>query len=87
MAGTYRYPHRRRTHIPKPGREETRPLTIADPRVKVIERALLNGIEPYFEGLWAWKQISESEFESKSNDPTFPDNDLKKNKDGLFAKN
>lgn len=54
LAGTYKYPHRRRIHIPKPGREETRPLTISDPRVKIIERALLNGIEPYFEGVWAW---------------------------------
>lgn len=89
MAGTYKYPHRRRTHIPKPGRDETGPLrvpTISDPRVKVIERALLDGIEPYFEGVWAWKLISEPEYEAKRNDPTFSDNDLKRNKNGLFVK-
>ena len=86
MAGTYQYPHRRRVHILKPGREETRPLTISDPRVKIIERALLNGIEPYFEGEWYWKKISQAEYEIKKGDPSFPNNDLKRNKEGFHVK-
>lgn len=53
LQGNYKYPNRRRIHIPKPaGKEGTRLLTITNPRVKVIERALLDAIEPLFEGAW-----------------------------------
>lgn len=51
LQGNYQYPNRRRIDIPKPaGKEGTRPLTSRRPRVKVIERALLDAIEPLFEG-------------------------------------
>lgn len=30
-AGTFEFPPARRTHIPKPGKDEKRPLTIASP--------------------------------------------------------
>lgn len=53
--GEYSYPKRRRrsrrTMIPKPNSTETRPLTLSNPRTKIIERAFLNIIEPYFEGM------------------------------------
>jgi len=45
IKGTFKFPKRRRISIPKkPG--GTRPLIVADPRVKIIERALLNALEP-----------------------------------------
>ena len=46
-AGTYRPSAVRRVHIPKPGRpNETRPLGIPTVRDRVVQRALLNVIEP-----------------------------------------
>lgn len=51
MKGEYKFPHRRRIEIPKPGKTETRPITISDPKTKIIERALLNVLEPKIEGV------------------------------------
>lgn len=49
-AGTYRFPPARRTQIPKPGKiEETRPLTIASPRDKIVQKAIQLVVEPLFE--------------------------------------
>lgn len=48
-AGTFRFPPARRTQIPKPGKKETRPLTIASPRDKIIQKAIQLVIEPQFE--------------------------------------
>jgi retron-type reverse transcriptase len=62
LDGKYVYPNRRRIQIPKPGKNETRPLTISDARVKIIERAILNVIEPIMEGIWEWNKISVSEY-------------------------
>lgn len=84
--GTYEYPKKRRVEIPKPGKVGTRPLTIGNPRVKIIERAILNKIEPYFEGLWEWKPIPESEYEKHRLDPAKSDNEIKVNKQGYFRK-
>ena len=84
IAGTYKYPKRRRIHMPKPGLD--RPLTMSDPRVKIIERAILNGIEPLFEGSWSWKKIPETEYDKKFRDPSIPGNDLKRNKSGFYVK-
>lgn len=51
LKGDFKYPNRRRIYIPKPkGKTGKRPLTIASPRVKIIERALLDEMEPLFEG-------------------------------------
>jgi hypothetical protein len=47
----YKYPTRRRIGIPKPGKIDKRPITISNPCVKIIEKALLNFSEPYFEGI------------------------------------
>jgi retron-type reverse transcriptase len=38
--GTYEFTAARRIYIPKPGKTEKRPLTIASPRQKVIQKAM-----------------------------------------------
>lgn len=64
LDGSFKYPNRRRVFIDKPDGGE-RPLTIANPRIKVIERALLNAVEPIFEGLHQWKKISKKEYDQR----------------------
>jgi retron-type reverse transcriptase len=62
--GEMKYPPARRKEISKPGEKiGIRLLTITNPRIKVIERALLNALEPVFEGLHKWKQIPKEEYE------------------------
>lgn len=64
--GTMKYPKARRSEIPKPsGKTGKRPLTITHPRIKVIERAILNALEPIFEGTYEWKPLTKQEFEEK----------------------
>jgi len=61
--GTMKYPKARRIEIKKPlGKFGTRPLTINNPRIKVIERAFLNALEPHFEGILKWVSITECEY-------------------------
>lgn len=48
-AGTYEFSSARRIQIPKPGKEETRPLTIASPREKVVQKAILLILERLYE--------------------------------------
>jgi group II intron reverse transcriptase/maturase len=47
-AGVYRFPPAR-YHIPKPGKIDTHPLTIASPKDKIVQKAILLVIEPLFE--------------------------------------
>ncbi len=63
LEGSFKYPNRRRVLIDKPDGGK-RPLTIANPRIKIIERALLNALEPHFEGLYEWVEIDEAEYEA-----------------------
>lgn len=90
LEGKYEYPRKCRIQIPKPGKRETRPLTISNPRVKIIERAILNAIEPHFEGSWRWETIPESTYEEIRKDPRRSNNDVKSNLKGnqkvYFAK-
>lgn len=86
MAGNFEYPKKRRVQIPKPSTTETRPLTISNPRVKIIERAILNAIEPLFEGTWKWKPISEVAYDEHLKDLQKSNNEVKKNRDGFFGK-
>jgi retron-type reverse transcriptase len=65
LDGSFKYPNRRRALIDKPDGGE-RPLTIANPRIKVIERALLNAVEPIFEGLYQWEKISKKEYDQRN---------------------
>lgn len=87
IKGTLTYPLRRRKLIPKPRKKEKRPLTIVTPRVKIIERAFLNHLEPIFEGTWSWQKIPESRYIELKKDPKFQNNNIKKNKNGLYIKN
>jgi retron-type reverse transcriptase len=87
IKGDFKYPHRRRIQIPKPaGKEGVRPLTISNPRIKVIERAILNGIEPLFEGAWSWQEISMKEHQTLAADRLIPNNDIKKTAKKAFKK-
>lgn len=48
-AGIYEFPPARRIQIPKPGKSETRPLTIASPRDKIVQKAIQIVMEPLYE--------------------------------------
>lgn len=50
--GTYNFPPARRIQIPKPGKNETRPLTIASPRDKLVQKAIQLVMEPVFEKIF-----------------------------------
>jgi len=94
----YVYPNRRRTHIPKPNSQEKRPITITNPRVKIIETAIRAGIEPYFEGVWRWTPCSQQEWQAaqesakkrtgqlNNSEPRPNKDDWKRNKGGYFRK-
>lgn len=51
-SGTFNFPPARRIQIPKPGKKETRPLTIASPRDKVVQKAIQLIMEPVFDKLF-----------------------------------
>lgn len=52
-AGKFEFPPARRILIPKPGKPgETRPLTIAAPRDKVIQKAILLALERHFDPIF-----------------------------------
>jgi retron-type reverse transcriptase len=66
--GTMKYPKARHIEIKKPlGKLGTRSLTINNPRIKVIERAFMNALEPHFEGIFKWVSISESDYKKLIN--------------------
>lgn len=65
LEGSFKYPNRRRVPMDKPD-GGIRPLTMANPRVKVIERALLNAIEPQYEGISDWVEVTKAEFDKKT---------------------
>lgn len=48
-SGTYKFKAARRIQIPKPGKTEKRPLTIASPREKVVQKAIQLVMEPIYE--------------------------------------
>jgi hypothetical protein len=61
IRGDYKYLNRRRIWISKPGKTVKRPLIISNPHVKIIEKVLLNSLEPDFEGIWVWSKSFEKE--------------------------
>jgi len=62
---SFKYPNRRRVLLDKFNGSK-RPLTFANSRIKVIEKALLNVLEPVFEGYFQWKYISKKEYDLES---------------------
>lgn len=48
-AGTLKFSPTRQVHIPKPGKSETRPLNIASPREKIVQKAMQQVMEPLYE--------------------------------------
>lgn len=50
--GQFQFSHSRRIQIPKPGKKETRPLTMPNPRDKVIERAMTSVLETIYEPMF-----------------------------------
>jgi len=51
-AGTYQFNPARRIQIPKPGKNETRPLTIASPREKIVQKAIQLVMERLYEPIF-----------------------------------
>lgn len=49
-SGKYKFNPGRRIQIPKPGKNETRPLTIASPREKIVQKAMQLILERVYEG-------------------------------------
>jgi hypothetical protein len=83
--GLFIYPKMRRVLIPKKSEsKDTCFLTLTSPRIKIIERSLLNAIEPTFEGKFKWKSIDKVEYDfiKKNND----DFSVVKNKSGYLKK-
>jgi hypothetical protein len=85
LKGLFIYPKIRRVLISKKaGSVDIRPLTITSPRIKIIERSILNALEPVFEGKFNWKRVNKSEYEFiKKNDT---DSHTVSNKSGYFKK-
>jgi len=85
LKGLFIYPKMRRARILKKlGSNDTRPLTLTSPRIKIIERFILNAIEPVFEGKFKWKSINKSEYDFiKNNNNNIV---VVKNKSGYFKK-
>lgn len=85
LNNSFVYPKIRRVSIPKkPGSVDTRPLTLTSPRIKIIERSILNVLEPQFEGKFLWRKIEKSEYDFiKTNKTTIV---TVANKSGYFKK-
>jgi hypothetical protein len=86
IKGKFKYPNRHRIKIPKPKSSDLRLITISSPRVKIIEKALLNALEPYFEGVWEWERSSEEEINNLLAKNLIQTADFKRNKEGWFLK-
>lgn len=64
LNGSFIYPKVRRVYIPKVGSHEKRLLTFTSPRIKIIEKSILNALEPMFEGKFKWKNINKETYDS-----------------------
>jgi hypothetical protein len=64
LKGLFVYPKMRRVSIPKkPGSSDSRSLTLTSPRIKIIDRSILNVIEPTFKSKFKWKNVSSPEYD------------------------
>lgn len=73
LEGSFKYPNRRKVLIDKPNGGK-RPITMANLRIKVIERALLNALEPQFEGYFSWETINKKKYLSETFKDTYNSN-------------
>lgn len=87
LKGNFQYPNRRRFWVSKLIRTELRSLTISNPRIKIIEKALLNSIEPFFEGVWKWSESTEEVVGNLRQKGFLHSNEYKRTKKGWFVKN
>jgi hypothetical protein len=63
--GTFRYPMIKRIHFIKLKKNSSiQSLHIINPRVKIIERALLNSLDIIFEGAYTWSTVLKAEFKN-----------------------
>ena len=59
-----KYPNARRIETSKPtDKLGTKFLSINNPKIKVIEKAFLNVLEPQFEGIFNWESITKEEYQ------------------------
>jgi hypothetical protein len=87
LKGLFVYPKMRRVSIPKkPGSTDSRPLTLTSPRIKIIERSILNAVEPMFEGKFKWKKIDKSEYDFIQKNEDINNISAVFNKSGYFKK-
>lgn len=85
LKGSFIYPRIRRVFIPKKAKSiDTRPLTLTSPRIKIIERSILNALKPVFEGSFNWKSINKTEYDFMKKNNT--DHHIVTNKAGYFQK-
>lgn len=85
IKGTFKFPKRRRISIPKKS-GGTRPLTITDPRVKIIERALLNVLEPQWEGYTHLEVVEVSEYKPDDDSYMVVNSGRKKSRSTYYKK-
>jgi len=87
LKGLFVYPKMRRVSIPKkPGSTDSRSLTLTSPRIKIIERSILNALEPVFEGRFKWKKIDKSEYDFIQKNKNTNSTLAVSNKSGYFKK-
>ena len=52
LAGKFKFSPARRAQIPKPGKNETRPLGVVNPRDKIVQTAMLQVLSPIYESVF-----------------------------------
>ena len=86
LKGNFQYPRRRRLWIFRFSKTKLRPLAISNLWIKIIEKALLNSIEPFFEGAWEWFESTEENIRNLCQKEFLLSNDYKRTKKGWFVK-
>lgn len=61
LEGSFQYPIRKKVFIDKENNEKTL-LTSVNLKIKVIEKALFNALEPQFEGYFSWENITKEKY-------------------------
>jgi hypothetical protein len=61
LEGSFKYPNKKRVLIDQSDGSK-RSFIIANPKVKIIEKALLSALEPQFEGHFVWESVNKKEY-------------------------